>query len=77
MKRERVEDLGAIRVMMKGVLDDYDMFNRATSKHSMDGFIEYYGNLNHLEDLHDQIRWLNDTLHNILYLAEGDNDDSD
>jgi len=77
MKRERIEELGAIRVMMKSLIDEYDMFERATSKHSIDSFLEFYRDTNNLEDLHDQIRWLNDQLHNVLYLAEGYDDDTD
>lgn len=73
MKRERLEDLGRIYMMMSTFFDDdqcpYEKYN---SKHSIDQFIEIYKDEEKLADLHDWFRWKGDLLREVYYLARGD-----
>jgi len=73
MKRERLEDLGRIFVMMEAILDDddcpYELYN---SKHTLERFLEVYKDEEKLCDLHDWFRWKGEKLRDIYYLARGD-----
>ena len=73
MKRERLEDLGRIFVMMEAFLDDdqcpYEIWN---SKHTLEKFLEVYKDEEKLCDLHDWFRWKGEKLREIYYLARGD-----
>lgn len=73
-KRQRIEDLGKISVLLKHCMDNKTMFDHATSKHSLESFLERFKNEEKLADLHDEIRWLKSSLEEIQYLAEGDDD---
>jgi hypothetical protein len=78
MKKERIEDLGAIRVLLIDILDYTDVFELANSKHSIDSFVEHYKDEDRLCDLHGEIRFLKDKLWHIYSIAKGDNyDDED
>lgn len=72
MKRERVEDLGIIYQMMLTKLDDCDWMGECASKHTVDEFIRKYKDEEKLADLHDNIRWLNNFLYEVLDVARGD-----
>jgi len=73
MKRERLEDLGRIYVMLEAILDDEDCpYERYNSKHTLEGFLIKYKDEENLCDLHDWFRWKGDKLREIYYLAKGD-----
>lgn len=75
MKRDRLEDLGRIFVMIEQIFEDhncpYEIYN---SKHTLDDFIEKYKNEENLVELHDWFRWKGDKLREIYYLARGDDE---
>jgi len=73
--RDRVEYLGVIKEKLSKILEYNDFLDRASSKHSIDSFIEFYGKEKNLEDLHDNIRYFKDELWNIFAVASGDTDD--
>jgi len=76
MKRERLEDLGRIYVMIENIFChetcNASPFDDATSKHSIEEFIKKYSDPEELEDLHDWIRNLKEKLEEVYYLAKGD-----
>lgn len=73
MKRERLEDLGRIYMIMESILDDDECpYEKYTSKHTLDEFLETYQYAEKLADLHDWFRWKGDKLREVYYLAKGD-----
>lgn len=73
MKPERLEDLGRIRELMERLLSDYDDLQRCCeSKHTLDLFVDVYGELDRRHDLHDQLQFLFERLNEIRYIARGD-----
>jgi hypothetical protein len=78
MKRERVEDLGRIRVLIEKLMENSldDLHQQCNSKHTVDPFIDkYLENSEGLEELHDKIRALNDQIQEIYSIALGDDED--
>jgi len=79
-KRERLEDLGKLSIMLKNIINN-NLFLYADSKHGYDTWKQFnhdkleYGEPRGLESIFDDIRWLNDELQECLSIAYGDEDD--
>lgn len=74
MKAERLEDLGRIRELLSNIFKQYGcIFDRCTSKHSINEFIQHYKDVENLEELHNSIRYLSEKLSEIHYIAIGEN----
>ena len=88
-KRERLEDLGKLSIMLKNIINN-NLFLYADSKHGYEEWKKYnhdkleyfepnglgsaFGEPRGLEAIFADIRWLNDELHECLYLASGADD---
>jgi len=74
-KKERLEDLGEIKHRLQ-ILFDSPVFEYTNSKHDYELWLKSYGlpesENAELYELHVQIRHLKDELHEIYYLACGD-----
>lgn len=75
-KAERIEDLGRIRELLREVLDDHaSLFDRCTSKHTVDAFVISCKDYEKVCDVHQAIRDIGDRLNTIHYIAIGENFD--
>ncbi len=73
MKRERLEDLGRIYMIIESILDDDDCpYEHYNTKHTLEQFLEKYKDEDKLCELHDWFRWKGEKLREIFYLARGD-----
>lgn len=73
MRPERLEDLGRIRELMDRLLSDYeDLKTDCANKHTMDVFVEVYGEADRRCELHCKLRFLFEALEDIKYIAMGD-----
>lgn len=76
-KRERIEDLGIIRIKLSDLIDDIDIqFNNLiSSKHDFEMFLKRFYSEEGLDDIHRFLRIaLKDRLDEILGIAIGDDE---
>lgn len=84
-KKERLEDLGRLHVMLANILED-EIFDNTDSKHCYETWVhqnhdkledDHFGNKEPigLDHIFRKIRYLNDKLHECLYIATGHDDD--
>jgi|GEM_PF-6922415 len=79
-KRERLEDLGRLSVLLKDVLD-HSIFENTDSKHGFEPWKKFvhdkieYGEIHGLEGIFTDIRCLRDRLEECLNIAYGDDEE--
>jgi hypothetical protein len=62
--------------LLSNILREFALlFEKCSSKHTTDAFIQYYSDTEKLQDLHDNIRYMSDLLNEIHYIAIGENYD--
>jgi hypothetical protein len=78
-KRERLEDLGKLAVMLKGMVDN-NIFDNCQSKHAYETWLKQNVQKDNddtagLYDVHCKLRFLQSQLEDCWCLAEGEIDD--
>lgn len=79
-KRERLEDLGKLSIMINNILDN-EFFNHTDSKHGFEQWKaehhdkEEYGCVKGIENIFCEVRWLKDKLDECLHIAYGEEDE--
>lgn len=81
MKRERLEDLGRLAVMLKNI-KEIPLFEYTESKHAYETWvkehhdkIEFDDEIKGLDYIFRQVRYLRELIEECYYLADGEPDD--
>jgi len=79
-KRERIEEMGAARIMLSMILEEHPLLQNADSKHCFESFCKARGIVfkegmdENFYDLHCEVRSLRDMLDEVYCLLYGSNE---